>query len=58
MTTSYSFITPTINRAYTMDQSFLCYQMVKRSRLVIKEVDVVSFSSFFLFVLVLSELFG
>lgn len=41
VTTSYTFITPSVNQTRTIDQNFLCYQMVERSRLVIWEVEFV-----------------
>lgn len=54
VTASSAFITPNVNQTHTMVQSFLCYQMVRRSRLVIREVDFV----FFLIFLVFSGFWG
>lgn len=54
VTASSAFITPNVNQTHTMVQSFLCYQMVRRSRLVIREGDFV----FFLIFLVFSGFWG
>lgn len=54
VTASSAFITPRVNQTHTMVQSFLCYQMEQRSRLVIREVDFV----FFLILLVFSGFWG